>query len=82
MAHEHHHKHADGTDCHCEGESLGAANSAEATDPVCGMTVVKASARYTAAVGGQTYYFCSESCRTSFVSNPARYLAHGSAHAR
>lgn len=25
---------------------------------------------------GQTYYFCSEECRTQFQQTPAKYLAH------
>lgn len=80
-AHDHHHTHADGSDCHCEDASVDAATPAEAIDPVCGMTVVKANAQHTATLDGQTYYFCSESCRASFVRAPAKYLSHTSAHA-
>ena len=39
---------------------------AEATDPICGMTVDVATARYHAERDGQTYYFCSASCLAAF----------------
>lgn len=45
-----------------------------ATDPVCGMKVDIGAGRPTYAHSGQTYYFCSEGCRTKFASDPARYL--------
>jgi xanthine dehydrogenase accessory factor len=51
----------------------------EATDPVCGMTVAIAGARHTADIDGQRYYFCCAGCRTSFVSDPARYRSVGAA---
>jgi len=77
MIHDHtHHRHADGSDCHCETETHDHSSAAtEATDPVCGMTVTIANAKYTAAVSGQTYYFCCEACRTSFLANPSRYAS-------
>jgi YHS domain-containing protein len=28
---------------------------------------------------GQTFYFCSQDCRTAFLKNPARYLSEDSA---
>ena len=40
----------------------------DAIDPVCGMTVNSADA-LSATVGGQTYYFCAEGCRTRFLEN-------------
>ena len=39
-------------------------------DPVCGMTVDKATALH-ADRDGQTFYFCSEHCRQKFLSTPA-----------
>ncbi len=45
-----------------------------AIDPVCGMEVDPATAKYTADHHGQHYYFCSESCRTRFVKNPEAFL--------
>jgi Cu+-exporting ATPase len=45
-----------------------------ATDPVCGMTVDPATARYRAEHAGQDYVFCSARCRDRFIAEPARYL--------
>ena len=45
------------------------------TDPVCGMKVDPATARYSHVHDGKTYYFCSEGCRAKFVAEPAKYLA-------
>jgi xanthine dehydrogenase accessory factor len=47
----------------------------EAIDPVCGMTVDVADARYRTVHDGQTYYFCSAGCLESFEADPARYQA-------
>lgn len=46
----------------------------EALDPVCGMTVEIATARYTAEYAGQVYYFCSAGCKRSFEKEPEEYL--------
>ncbi len=46
-----------------------------AIDPVCGMTVKKATAKYTYDYKGTTYYFCNEGCKTSFSKEPEKYLA-------
>jgi xanthine dehydrogenase accessory factor len=45
---------------------------AEAIDPICGMTVDIATARYTTARHGKTYYFCCAGCRTTFEKQAAR----------
>jgi P-type Cu+ transporter len=42
-------------------------------DPVCGMSVDPANARWTAERDGKTWYFCSQSCRDKFVADPAAY---------
>ena len=44
--------------------------NAVAKDPVCGMTVDKATAIH-AERDRQTFYFCSEHCRQKFLSTPA-----------
>jgi xanthine dehydrogenase accessory factor len=41
--------------------------SSEAKDPICGMSVVVATARHKAEVGGKTYYFCCAGCRSKFL---------------
>jgi len=51
------------------------APSEEAVDPVCGMTVRVADARYQAPHAGRDYYFCAASCRQRFLASPERYLA-------
>lgn len=56
--HQNHHDHAVAT----------------AVDPVCGMKVDPSTARHKLEHGGQTYYFCSERCRTKFEDDPAKYL--------
>jgi Cu+-exporting ATPase len=74
MAHDHkHHHHADGSDCDCDHDAGPVIDSATAIDPICGMTVTKATAKHTAEYEGQTYYFCSAGCRTRFVADPAKY---------
>jgi xanthine dehydrogenase accessory factor len=52
------------------------AASATAADPVCGMSVVVASARQKAEVDGVAYYFCCANCRSKFLKDPQAYLAH------
>lgn len=50
-----------------------------AADPVCGMDVSPATSRHAAEHGGNVYHFCCERCRTTFLTDPARYAqgAHG-----
>jgi xanthine dehydrogenase accessory factor len=47
--------------------------TATAIDPICGMTVEVATARHTAEVDGETYYFCCANCRALFVRDPRQY---------
>jgi xanthine dehydrogenase accessory factor len=54
--------------------SAGADVRAEATDPVCGMTVAVTAASITAEYEGTTYYFCGAGCRQAFTQDPAAYL--------
>ncbi len=44
-----------------------------AKDPVCGMSVKTAGAANTAEYLGKIYTFCSESCKTAFLKEPAKY---------
>jgi xanthine dehydrogenase accessory factor len=39
---------------------------AEAIDPICGMTVDVATARYSSVRDGETYYFCCAGCKATF----------------
>jgi Cu+-exporting ATPase len=46
-------------------------NTSEKTkDPICGMTVEKATALH-AERDGKTFYFCCDGCRQKFLSAPA-----------
>ena len=47
---------------------------AQATDPVCGMTVEAGPASYPLKHAGETYYFCAASCRRRFQADPAAYV--------
>jgi xanthine dehydrogenase accessory factor len=44
-----------------------------ATDPVCGMDVEVATARWISEHEGETYYFCAPGCKTAFENAPAQY---------
>ncbi len=45
-----------------------------ATDPVCGMTVNRATAKQRALHAGVEYVFCGARCREKFIAEPAKYL--------
>jgi xanthine dehydrogenase accessory factor len=49
----------------------------EALDPICGMTVQVASARFRSMYEGRTYYFCSAGCLQKFEENPAAHATAG-----
>lgn len=51
---------------------------AEVRDPVCGMTVDPATAEHRTEHAGETYFFCSEHCRSKFAADPEKYLAQDS----
>ncbi|MFT4913790.1 MAG: Cu+-exporting ATPase [Brevundimonas sp.] len=65
------HSRPTGHDC-CS--NLSAAGSAQAVDPVCGMTVAPATATHRATHEGEEHFFCSAGCRTKFIADPDRYL--------
>ena len=44
-------------------------------DPVCGMEINPATAAGKSEYGGETYYFCSPSCKQRFDADPARYAS-------
>ncbi|HET9723780.1 MAG TPA: YHS domain-containing protein [Actinomycetota bacterium] len=43
-------------------------------DPVCGMEVDPATARWTWDHAGKTYYFCAKGCMDDFMEDPDSYL--------
>ncbi len=51
--------------------------AAQATDPVCGMTVnpeVARAAGLTAEHDGTEFYFCGRGCRLEFLDDPERFF--------
>ncbi len=44
------------------------------TDPVCGMVIEKANAAAKSDYQGNTYYFCSHTCKDAFDKNPQKYV--------
>ncbi|GAC1418472.1 MAG: hypothetical protein NVS9B15_01340 [Acidobacteriaceae bacterium] len=44
-------------------------------DPVCGMTIVPATAAGSSIHVGKTYFFCSQGCLTKFERHSAKYLS-------
>jgi xanthine dehydrogenase accessory factor len=51
-----------------------AESSAESIDPVCGMTVATANARYKTVLEEKTIYFCCVRCKEAFDRAPQHYL--------
>lgn len=47
---------------------------AQATDPVCGMTVDTETAKFTTQYQGETFYFCAPGCKKAFEKTPEEYL--------
>ncbi|HEX7423326.1 MAG TPA: heavy metal translocating P-type ATPase [Terriglobales bacterium] len=52
-----------------------APSSAKAKDPVCGMDVNPATARYKTLHNGKEYFFCSAGCLAKFQANPEKILS-------
>lgn len=46
-------------------------------DPVCNMEIDEQSAAGRSQYEGQTYYFCTESCKDEFELNPQQYVNQG-----
>lgn len=55
-------------------ETAPASEMHEALDPVCGMTVQVATARYRATHEGRTHYFCSAGCQARFEGDPESFV--------
>jgi P-type Cu+ transporter len=67
---------AQGTCCQTTGN--GSADN-KARDPICGMSVDKASAKHRSDHNDQTFYFCCGGCKTKFDADPERYAQAASA---
>jgi Cu+-exporting ATPase len=60
---------------HGHGHAHGhAAAPAGVRDPVCGMTVDPATAKYRHSYKGEDYFFCAERCRSRFAADPEKFL--------
>jgi len=57
-----------------QGLPLPMAQSLEALDLVCGMTVEIATAHFISEHNGKKYYFCSAGCKRSFDKAPQNYI--------
>lgn len=55
--------------------SASVATPTTATDPVCHMTVVAADPTPHAELDGATVWFCSDGCKSAFLSDPSAYAA-------
>jgi len=45
-----------------------------ATDPVCGMQILRSAAAASDSYYGHPYFFCCEDCRVKFQQDPAQYI--------
>jgi xanthine dehydrogenase accessory factor len=57
------------------GESAAEAETQQAVDPVCGMTVAADRSSRPVEHDGSTYYFCSAGCRSAFEKDPATFVS-------
>jgi len=57
------------------GERQGSPVDEKARDPVCGMAVRRANAKWTSEHDGQAYFFCNPRCLTRFQEDPDKYLS-------
>jgi len=71
----HHHEAAMPAPACCGGKHGGGDQAgATATDPVCGMSVKRETAKHRFAYKGQDYFFCGARCRERFEAEPEKYL--------
>jgi xanthine dehydrogenase accessory factor len=62
----------------CEALGAAATTGGSYVNPVCGMKIDIASAKYVVEYGGQRVYFCCDCCKAEFERAPERYLAPAS----
>ncbi len=67
------HEHRQHDHDHGNGGESGTHGRVE-KDPVCGMLVDIATAKFWYRLGDSTYYFCSQGCLDKFKADPDRYL--------
>lgn len=66
------HRHDDHTHAH-KPPAGAAGNSAKAVDPLCGMDVIKAAAKFKSTHEGKEFFFCNAGCKERFDKEPGRY---------
>jgi Cu+-exporting ATPase len=59
---------------HLHSHGMAKLHPGTAIDPICGMTVDTATAKYKRDFGGSTWYFCSKRCLDKFAAEPERYI--------
>lgn len=64
------------------GKHGGKSGGGMTKDPVCGMAVDPNQAAGAAVHQGNTYYFCSATCRDKFEKSPQQYLSASAAQDR
>src|SRR5712692_4950392 len=69
-----HSRHSRKTE-HAETTGFEPPTVMEAKDPICGMTVVVATARHQSDWAGRSVYFCCLRCKETFDADPARYAS-------
>jgi YHS domain-containing protein len=60
---------------HGKRKHHSSAADGDTKDPVCGMSVSTEKAAAASVLKGNTYYFCSRSCRDKFEQAPDTYVA-------
>jgi YHS domain-containing protein len=58
---------------HGKRKHHSSAADGDTKDPVCGMSVSTEKAAAASVLNGNTYYFCSRSCRDKFEKAPGTY---------
>lgn len=49
----------------------------DSTDPVCGLKVNPANAKFSTKHGDEAYYFCSAECMGKFEQDAHKYVSNG-----
>jgi xanthine dehydrogenase accessory factor len=55
--------------------AMPATSAARYRNPVCGMAIDTATAKYVVELGGERVYFCCDCCKAEFERAPDKYLA-------
>jgi Cu+-exporting ATPase len=71
--HQREQAHHGASDSHVHGSAPDTAGQS-VVDPVCGMKVDPARAKYHAEHAGRTFYFCCAGCWSKFTADPDRYV--------